>query len=125
VLVCQSGNRAAKAEEALRRAGMSNVRLLEGGMNAWAAAHGDVRVTKARWGLERQVRLVAGSIVLTAIVVSLVVPWTKYIAGFVGAGLTFAALTNTCAMGMPLSKLPYNRGASCDIGAVIDRMRAQ
>lgn len=123
VLVCQSGARAAKAEEALRRAGMANVRLLEGGMNAWISAQGEVRVTKERWSLERQVRLVAGVVVLTSIVVSIWVPAARFVAGFLGAGLTFAALTNTCAMGMALAKLPYNRGASCDIGAVIDEMR--
>lgn len=123
VLVCQSGARAAKAEEALRRAGLANVRLLEGGMGAWAGSHGEVRVTKQRWSLERQVRLVAGLVVLSSIVVSIWLPAARFVAGFLGAGLTFAALTNTCAMGMLLSRLPYNRGASCDIGAVIDQMR--
>jgi hypothetical protein len=28
--------------------------------------------------------------------------------------VTVAALTNTCAMGMALARLPYNRGPSCD-----------
>jgi rhodanese-related sulfurtransferase len=123
VLVCQSGVRAAKAEDTLRAAGMSNLRLLEGGMGAWSASGQDVKVTKARWSLERQVRLVAGSIVLTAVVISIWVPWTRFIAGFIGAGLTFAALSNTCAMGMMLAKLPYNRGASCDLNAVVRQIQ--
>jgi rhodanese-related sulfurtransferase len=123
VLVCQSGARAAKAEDTLRAAGMSNLRLLEGGMGAWSASGQDVKVTKARWSLERQVRLVAGSIVLTAVVISIWVPWTRFIAGFIGAGLTFAALSNTCAMGMMLAKLPYNRGASCDLNAVVRQIQ--
>lgn len=29
--------------------------------------------------------------------------------GFVGGGLAFAAVTDTCAMGMLLMKLPWNR----------------
>lgn len=36
-----------------------------------------------------------------------------------GAGLTFAALSNTCAMGMLLAKLPYNRGPRSNPDAVI------
>jgi rhodanese-related sulfurtransferase len=124
VLICQSGARAAKAEDTLRTAGMSNIRILEGGMAAWSAASAPVRTVKERWGLERQVRLVAGSIVLLAIVASIWVPAARFVAGAVGAGLTFAALSNTCAMGMVLSKLPYNRGASCDIDDVVRRLRS-
>ncbi len=125
VLICQSGNRAAKAEDTLRTAGLGNIRLLEGGMNAWVAAGEPVRTVKERWGLERQVRLVAGSIVLTAIIVSIWVPAARFVAGAIGAGLTFAALSNTCAMGMLLSKLPYNRGAACDIDEVVRRLRSE
>lgn len=125
VLVCQSGNRAAKAEDTLRAAGLDNIRLLEGGMNAWVAAGEPVKTVKERWGLERQVRLVAGSIVLTAIIVSIWAPAARFVAGAIGAGLTFAALSNTCAMGMLLSKLPYNRGAACDIDEVVRRLRSE
>lgn len=125
VLVCQSGARSVKAEESLRAAGMCNMRLLEGGMGAWATAGLPVKVTKARWSLERQVRLVAGSIVLISILFSIAFPWTRFIGGFVGAGLTFAALSNTCAMGMMLAKLPYNRGASCDLNLVVRQIQGQ
>jgi rhodanese-related sulfurtransferase len=124
VLICQSGARAAKAEDTLRTAGMSNIRILEGGMSAWAATNAPVRTVKERWGLERQVRLVAGSIVFASIVASIWVPAARFVAGALGAGLTFAALSNTCAMGMLLSKLPYNRGASCDIDDVVRRLRS-
>jgi rhodanese-related sulfurtransferase len=123
VLVCQSGARAAKAEESLRAAGLCNMRLLEGGMGAWSTAGLPVKVTKARWSLERQVRLVAGSIVLISILLSIAFPWTRFIGGFIGAGLTFAALSNTCAMGMMLAKLPYNRGASCDLNLVVRQIQ--
>lgn len=124
VLVCQSGARAAKAEDQLRSAGMTNIRILEGGMNAWMGAGQVVRTVKERWSLERQVRLVAGTIVLTAIIVSIWVPAARFVAGFIGAGLTFAALSNTCAMAMMLAKLPYNRGAVCDIDDVVRRLRS-
>lgn len=122
VLVCRSGMRASQAEQRLAAAGMGNVRVLEGGMMAWESAGGRVNRGRARWDLERQVRLVAGSIVLAAVVASIWAPALRFVAGAVGLGLTVAALTNTCAMGMLLSKLPYNRGASCDVNAVVDQL---
>jgi hypothetical protein len=72
--------------------------------------------------MDRQVRLVAGSLVLTGIVASLVAPKAKFLAGAIGAGLTFSAVTNTCAMAQMLGKLPYNRGGGCDIDAVLTQM---
>jgi rhodanese-related sulfurtransferase len=124
VLVCQSGNRAGKACTELLGAGMANVRVLEGGMQAWEAAGGTVARGKQRWQLERQVRLVAGLIVLAAIVVSIWVPWVRFIAGGIGLGLTVAALTNTCAMGAMLAKLPYNRAVpACDTATTVAGLR--
>jgi rhodanese-related sulfurtransferase len=124
VLVCQSGTRACRAETALVDAGMDNVRVLAGGMNAWQQEGREVITLKARWPMERQVRLVAGSIVLSSILASTVFPKAKWIAGGIGAGLTFAALSNTCALGSLLAKLPYNRPAECDVDATIARLRA-
>lgn len=123
VLVCQSGARATKAVDHLVSAGKSNLRLLAGGMNAWTAAGGDVRRAAAdRWSLERQVRLVAGAIVFLAVLVSIMAPPVRYVAGAVGAGLMFAAITDTCTMGMILSKLPHNRGPRCDMDEVLDQL---
>lgn len=122
VLVCQSGARANKALDQLLEAGKLNLRLLTGGIGAWQAAGNDVVRHAERWSLERQVRLVAGLIVFLSVVASVWVPGARFVAGFVGAGLTFAALTNTCAMGMVLTKLPYNRGASCDVNAIVRQL---
>jgi rhodanese-related sulfurtransferase len=122
VLVCRSGMRASQAEQRLAAAGMSNVKVLEGGMMAWERAGGAVNRGVAKWDIERQVRLVAGSIVLLSIIVSLWVPGARFVAGFIGAGLTFAALSNTCMMGMMLAKLPYNRSSSCDVDVVVDQL---
>ncbi|KOX02757.1 rhodanese-like domain-containing protein [Micromonospora profundi] len=119
VLVCRSGQRAAQAEQALATAGLPNVRVLTGGINAWQAAHAPVTTGTPRWDLERQVRLVAGSIVLVAVLVSALVEPVKWVAAFIGAGLTVAALTNTCAMGMMLAKLPYNRGPRTTVDQVV------
>ncbi|MGW5671865.1 rhodanese-like domain-containing protein [Micromonospora sp. NPDC003776] len=123
VLICRSGARATQAEQALAGVGLPNLKVLNGGMLAWQAANAPTKQGAPRWDLERQVRLVAGSIVLASVLGSVFVPGLKWVAGFIGAGLTFAALTNTCAMGMMLSKLPYNRGASCDLDTIVGQLR--
>ncbi|WP_405681995.1 rhodanese-like domain-containing protein [Streptomyces sp. NBC_00057] len=123
ILVCRSGARAAQAEKALAEAGLPNLRVLEGGINAWEMAGAPANRGTDRWDMERQVRLVAGSIVLVTGVVGLFVPGTHLIGTAVGAGLTYAALSNSCAMGVLLSKLPYNRGPRTDIRSVIAELR--
>lgn len=122
ILVCRSGARATQADEALRAAGLSNVHILDGGITAWSANGLDVVEGKQRWDLERQVRLVAGSLVLTSILASVFVPKVKWLAGAIGAGLSVAAITDTCAMGMALAKLPYNRVPNADAKAVVAQL---
>ncbi len=122
VIVCRSGNRATQAERLLAEDSTSTMRVLEGGILAWEASGGAVRRGRQRWDLERQVRLVAGSLVLTAVLGSLVFEPAKWIAAAIGAGLTVAALSNSCLMGMLLSKLPYNRGAACDASVVVAQL---
>jgi rhodanese-related sulfurtransferase len=123
VLVCRSGARATQAEQTLAQTGLPNLTVLTGGILAWQQAGAPVNQGKPRWDLERQVRLVAGSIVLVSILASVVVPAAKLVAAFIGAGLTFAAVTNTCAMGMLLGKLPYNRGVSCELDTIVGQLR--
>lgn len=109
VLVCRSGARACRAEGLLAETGLTNLHILDGGISAWETAGGDLVQGEQGWDLERQVRLVAGSLVLTGILTSTVVPHAKWLSAGIGAGLTGAALSNTCAMGMLLSKMPHNR----------------
>ena len=122
VLVCRSGNRAAQAERALAIAGLPNLRILTGGILAWREAAGAVTSRRARWDLERQVRLVAGLIVLVSVAGSVAVPGLQWLAATIGAGLTAAAFANTCLLGMALARLPYNRAPYCDIDAVVAQL---
>jgi hypothetical protein len=98
-------------------------------MNSWEANGFSVKRGAQRWDLERQVRLVAGSIVALSVLASIFVPGFKWVALFIGSGLVFAAVSNTCMMGMLLAKLPYNRGATCDaqtiVGQLVDSRSAQ
>lgn len=124
VLVCQSGGRATTAGEKLTNAGKTNLRVLEGGMGAWLSSGGDVVRGSEKWSLERQVRGVAGALVLGSVVASLAAPKAKVLAGGVGFGLAFSAVSNTCTMGDILSKFRYNRGPDCDLDRVLAEMTA-
>ena len=124
VLICRSGARASQAHVKLATAGKQRLHILDGGIDAWEAAGGDVvRGSTDKWALDRQVRFLAGAIAVMAILVSVVAPKVKWLAGGVGFGLSFSAATNTCAMGNALSKLPYNQSDNCDIAGVIDELR--
>lgn len=120
VLVCQSGQRARKAEEALKTAGVAQLHVLEGGMNGWIAAGLPVARGPKKMSLERQVRIAAGALAATGgVLAALVDPLFGLLPAFVGGGLVFAGLTDTCGMGLLLAKLPYNRPASCDVAAMV------
>jgi rhodanese-related sulfurtransferase len=122
VYVCKSGQRAAQAEEVLRASGHERGAVLRDGQQDWEGQGFDVDRGAQRWELERQVRLVAGSIVLSSVLGSVAVPRLKWIAAAIGGGLTFAALSNTCAMATALSKLPYNRTASYEPAQLVDQL---
>jgi rhodanese-related sulfurtransferase len=122
VLVCRSGQRASQAERTLAELGLSRVHVLDGGITAWQQHGAPVTHGRPRWDLERQVRLVAGGIVLLSILGSLAVPGLQWLAAAIGAGLTIAALTNTCLMGSMLARLPYNKGANCDLDSVVRQL---
>ena len=124
VVICQAGGRATEAARKLAGAGAYDVAVLDQGMNAWRAAGAPVdRADQQRWALERQVRLVAGGIVLSAIVTSVWEPRARFLAGGIGAGLVFAAVSNTCTMGKMLMKLPYNRSSDSDVEEAISCLR--
>ncbi|HET7139638.1 MAG TPA: rhodanese-like domain-containing protein [Arthrobacter sp.] len=110
VLVCQSGGRAEQARQRLGKSGVDVAYVLTGGAPGFAAAGGDVVRGKDRWDLERQVRLAAGSLVIMGMVGGkFISPKVRMLAGAIGAGLTFSAATNTCAMGQALSAMPWNK----------------
>ena len=74
VLICRSGARAGQAEALLAGTGLANLHVLDGGITAWQQAGAPVNQGPARWDLERQVRLVAGSLVLTGVLASILAP---------------------------------------------------
>lgn len=112
VLVCQSGSRAGTAQDRLAQAGFTSARVLQGGISAYADAGGDVVRSGSRWSMDRQVRMTAGSIALAGAVASqLGSKRFGLIPAAIGAGLSFSAVSDTCAMASVLSKMPWNRPA--------------
>ncbi|KAF0983738.1 hypothetical protein FDP41_007653 [Naegleria fowleri] len=121
-VVCQSGIRAKRASELLSNSGFSDVICIKGGFN-------DIKNTckpqddpivqvkpagaasSSVWSMERQVRFTAGAFVFAGVAGFAVTgnPWFLSLPGFVGCGLMYSAYTNTCAMGVALMKMPWNR----------------
>lgn len=118
VLMCRSGRRSAEAEAKLRALGFTRMSQLRGGLAAWQEAGLPVIAdARAPWALERQVRLAAGALVLAGLIGAQFWAAAVALSWFVSCGLLFAALTDTCAMGMLIARLPWNRprqAAACD-----------
>jgi rhodanese-related sulfurtransferase len=121
LLVCRSGRRAERAAVTLDQLGFEDVNILSGGIDAWRAQGLPLQASsKKPISLERQVRAIAGALVLGFTVLALIVsPW--FLAGtlFIGAGLLFAGVTDLCLMAALLGKLPWNRAADfgCSAGS--------
>lgn len=111
VTVCQAGGRSSRCYQALRNAGIGGLSNLAGGTNGWIAAGNPVAGSgKAVISIERQVRIVAGAIVLLGLLLgTLVSPLWLLLSGFVGAGLVFAGITDWCGMALLLGKMPWNQ----------------
>ena len=116
-VMCRTGRRSVEAQKKLKALGFTNVVNVSGGFEAWKKENLPIeKDEKAPWALERQVRFVAGLLVLVGVLLSVFVhPYFVWVAGFVGAGLTFAGTTDWCGMAMLLAKMPWNqKQVSCD-----------
>lgn len=122
VLICRTDRRAGEAEQLLAGRGLSRLHVLTGGITAWQQWGGDIVRGEGRWDLERQVRLVAGGLVLTGILASTRAPATKWLSGAIGCGLVTAAVTDSCLMGTMLAKLPYNRDLEPEVTEILDEL---
>lgn len=109
-VICRSGSRGRQACEKLIATGHTNVVNVEGGTLACAEAGLPIVRGKKTISLERQVRIAAGSLVLLGAFLGwLVHPVFLGLSAFVGAGLVFAGVTDTCGMGMLLARMPWNQ----------------
>lgn len=114
VLICQMGKRA-RMTAGLLEPCQFKLSILEGGTSTWIKAGFPIVLSvRSRWSLERQVRFGAGLLILTASALALVMnPHWLFLAAFVGAGLTFAGLTDICPMAELLQRMPWNKATHC------------
>lgn len=110
-ILCGTGKRAQMAADKLTQWLPNTLAIIEGGITAMAAANLPLQQGVSQtMSLERQVRIAAGGLVLTGVVLGSAVHIGFYaLSGFVGAGLMFAGMTDTCAMGMLLARMPWNQ----------------
>ncbi len=120
-VICRSGSRGRQACEKLTAAGVANVVNVEGGTVACDAAGVAVVKGKKAISLERQVRIVAGSLVVVGAALTLVHPYFAALPAFIGAGLVFAGITDTCGMAMMLARMPWNQvaGGACKVALLL------
>ncbi|MGC6424744.1 MAG: rhodanese-like domain-containing protein [Lentimonas sp.] len=109
-ILCKSGKRACAAAEKLAAAGHTAVHVVEGGTDAAIEAGIPVIRGKGAVSIERQVRIVAGALVVAGTLLgSFVHIGFLGIPAFIGSGFVFAGITDTCGMAMMLAKCPWNR----------------
>lgn len=109
-LICQSGARAQMAANQLQQNGEEIV-LVEGGTAAWSSAGLPViKGERSVVSIERQVRIIAGALVVAGAILSKVWhPDAIYLSGMVGLGVMIAGITDSCLMGIALTRMPWNR----------------
>jgi len=124
IVFCRTGNRSPMAADMLLQSGISSVKVMQDGVTGWQKEKLPVTKGQSTISLERQVRVIAGSLVLLGIALAWLVHWAFIlIPTFVSCGLIVAGITNSCLMGMLLMKLPYNKnlykpksgGGTCSI----------
>ncbi|MCC6124759.1 MAG: rhodanese-like domain-containing protein [Pirellulales bacterium] len=117
-VLCRSGGRAKQACEKFITAGYPNVVNVEGGTLACIEAGLPVVRGKKVFSLERQVRITAGLLVLLGVALGFLAhPVLFWLSAFVGAGLIFAGITDSCPMALLIAKMPWNgdhKICSCD-----------
>ncbi len=118
VVICRSGGRARQAAEKLSGHASTPLRVMEGGMQAWQGSGLPVIEGRKTISLERQVRIAAGSLVFIGSTLGYFMsPTWIGLSAFVGAGLVFAGVTDTCGMAMVLARMPWNNRRSSNKGS--------
>ena len=123
IVLCRTGSRSPMAADMMMQSGIHQVRVMDGGMVAWQKEGFPVIKGEGGVSLERQVRVIAGSLVLFGTLMAFVDWRFIFISIFISCGLIYAGLSDNCLMAMLLMKLPYNKklysaklgGGTCSI----------
>lgn len=115
VLVCQSGQRAGQALGLLDAVGLSGAAILDGGIAG--ARDGEIELVRGAgpWAMDRQVRMAAGSLVLTGLIAGrLLSPRARLLSAAIASGLVYSAASNTCGLAAVLARMPWNTRVAAD-----------
>ena len=107
---CRSGKRGAAAIEKLSALGVkAELVNVEGGIISWEeAGYGTAKIS-SRLSLMRQTFIAAGTLIVLAHILALLVsPMWFILSGAVGIGLFVSGITGWCGMTMLLAKMPWN-----------------
>lgn len=118
-VVCQGGGRSTRACELLVASGCQTILNVSGGTKAWRQSGLPTNVGDSSGGksvgisIERQVRIIAGLLAaLGGFGALFISPLFGAISAFVGCGLVFAGVTDTCGMAIALAYAPWNRSSA-------------
>ncbi len=115
-LVCQSGARAVQAAEKLLSRGYRNVHVVGGGTERWAESGLPVVRGNGVMSIERQVQIAIGSLVILKVLFGFAIsPVFFALVALIGGGLVFAGLTQSCAMGTLIARMPWNQRQTCQV----------
>ena len=108
---CKSGQRTQMNASKLSEAAQCETFILDGGLEAWKKAGFPTMIDKTQpIEIQRQVQILAGSLVVLGIVLGeFVAPQFIAISAFIGAGLVFAGISGWCGMAKMLAAMPWNR----------------
>lgn len=115
-VICRSGNRSGMAVQKLMESDFQQALSVSGGILAWQESGYPVQAGERKViALDRQVRITAGMVAAIGALLGLLLnKWFFIIPLGVGCGLTYSGVTDTCAMGALLAKMPWNKGSSGD-----------
>jgi rhodanese-related sulfurtransferase len=112
LLLCKGGTRSKAAGVKFTKAGFENLAVIEGGITAWNEAKLPVKITETKViSIDRQTRIAIGTMVMVfTLLGAFVHPGFLIGAGFMGCGLIFAGVTDTCGLALIIAKMPWNKG---------------
>jgi rhodanese-related sulfurtransferase len=108
-ILCRSGGRARQAFQFFASHGMTNLHIIEGGIDGCKSCDAKTECRDVI-SLERQVRILAGTLIVAGISAGLMLtPLAFALSAFVGAGLIFSGITGKCGIALILARAPWNR----------------
>lgn len=109
-LTCDSGLRAAEAIEQLRRDGIDQLVVLEGGTQSWKEAGLPVLRFDGAISILRQMQIIVGTLLVLKILLGFTVHQFFFaVAALIGLSLAWAGIKNWCGLGALLSRMPWNQ----------------